>query len=91
MRITGLEPGTYIIREIETLKGFTLSGDVIKIKLDEYYVVPEKMKQWINYTTIQTGVNLAVTGIMWAGLALMVISGTVGITKKLRKSSKNKR
>ena len=87
--ITGLKPGTYIIREIETLKGFTLSGDVIKIKLDEYYVVPEKMKQWINYTTIQTGVNLAVTGIMWAGLALMVISGTVGLVKR-QKRRKNK-
>ena len=89
MSITGLKPGTYIIREIETLKGFTLSGDVIKVKLDEYYVVPKKMKKWINYTTIQTGVNLAVTGIMWAGLALMVISGTVGLVKR-QKRRKNK-
>ena len=89
MRITGLKPGTYIIREIETLKGFTLSGDVIKVKLDEYYAVPEKMKQWINYTTIQTGVNLAVTGIMWAGLALMVVSGIIGLVKR-RKQRKSK-
>lgn len=82
--MTGLKPGTYIIREIETLKGFTLSGDVIKVKLDEYYAVPEKMRQWINYTTIQTGVHMAVTGVMWAGLALMVISGTIGLIKKRR-------
>ena len=80
--MTGLKPGTYIIREIETLKGFTLSGDVIKVKLDEYYAVPEKMRQWINYTTIQTGVHMAVTGVMWAGLALMAISGTIGLVKR---------
>ena len=78
----GLKPGTYVIREIETLEGFTLSGDVIKVKLDEYYVVPEKMKQWINYTTIQTGVHLAVTGVMWVGLASMLVSGTVFFVKR---------
>ena len=37
--ITGLEPGVYLIREIETLKGFTLTGEVIKVKLDGYYVI----------------------------------------------------
>ena len=87
--ITGLKPGTYFIREIETLEGFTLSGEVIKVKLDEYYVVPEKMHTLVNYTTIQTGVNLAVTGIMWAGLGLMAVSGTVGFVRK-RRQKKNK-
>ena len=82
--VKGLKPGTYVIREIETLEGFMLSGDVIKVKLDEYYVVPEQMKQWINYTTIQTGVHMAVTGIIWAGLALMVISGTMGLVKRCK-------
>ncbi len=82
--ISGMEPGVYIIREIETLKGFTLTGEVIKIKLDEYYVIPEKPRQIVNYTTIQTGVHLAVTGIMWAGIGLMVISGTVGVIRKRR-------
>ena len=84
----GLKPGTYFIKEIETLEGFTLSGEVIKVKLDEYYVVPEKMRTLINYTTIQTGVNLAVTGIMWAGLGLMAVSGTVGLVRK-RRQKKN--
>ena len=55
--ITDLTPGTYFIKEIETLEGFTLSGEVIKVKLDEYYAVPEKMRTLVNYTTIQTGVN----------------------------------
>ena len=84
VRITDLQPGTYLIREIETLEGYTLSGEVIKVVLDEYYVIPEQMKRVINYTHIQTGVQITVTGIMWAGLALMVISGTVGIIRKRR-------
>ena len=86
VQITDLKPGTYIIREIETLEGYSVSGEVIKLKLDEYYTVPEKLKQFINYTTIQTGVHLAVTGIMWVGLGLMVISGTVGLIRRRRKT-----
>ena len=86
VQITDLKPGTYIIREIETHEGYSVSGEVIKLKLDEYYTVPEKLKQFINYTTIQTGVHLAVTGIMWVGLGLMVISGTVGLIRRRRKT-----
>ena len=59
------------------------------MKLDKYYVVPEQMKQWINYTTIQTGVHMAVTGIMWAGLALMVLSVTMGLIHKRKKQKAN--
>ena len=86
VQISDLKPGTYFIREIETLEGYSVSGEVIKLKLDEYYTVPEKLKQFINYTTIQTGVHLAVTGIMWVGLGLMVISGTVGLIRRRRKT-----
>ena len=86
VQITDLKPGTYIIREIETLEGYSVSGEVIKLKLDEYYTVPEKLKQFINYTTIQTGVHLAVTCVMWVGLGLMVISGTVGLIRRRRKT-----
>ncbi len=82
--VSGLKPGVYIIREIETLKGFTLTGEVIKVKLDEYYVIPEKPRQLVNYTTIQTGVHMAVTGLMWTGLGLMAVSGTVGLIRKRR-------
>ena len=86
VRINDLKPGTYFIREIETLEGYSVSGEVIKLKLDEYYTVPEKVKQFVNYTTIQTGVNLVVTGVMWAGLGLMVVSGTVGLICRRRKT-----
>ena len=86
VQIKDLLPGIYFIKEIETLEGYSVSGEVIKLKLDEYYVVPEKLKQFVNYTTIQTGVHLAVTGVMWAGLGLMVISGTVGLIRRRRKT-----
>ena len=86
VQIKDLLPGTYFIKEIETLEGYSVSGEVIKLKLDEYYVVPEKLKQFVNYTTIQTGVHLAVTSVMWAGLGLMVISGTVGLIRRRRKT-----
>ena len=84
VRFTNLKPGTYLIRETETLEGFTVTGEVIKVKLDAYYAVPESMRKLINYTTIQTGVHMAVTGIMWAGLALMVVSGVVSIVRRRR-------
>lgn len=48
--------------------------------------VPEKLKQFVNYTTIQTGVHIAVTGVMWVGLGLMAISGTVGLIRRRRKT-----
>ena len=87
VRITDLTPGTYFLKETETLKGFTLSGEVIQIKLDEYYVIPEEPRRFINYTTIQTGVHLAVTGVMIAGIALMLVSGTIGLIRKRRQSN----
>ena len=74
----------------KTLKGYTLSGDVIKLTLDSCYVVPETVKQFINYTTIQTGVHLAVTIVMWIGLGLMAVSGTLGIIRKRKQRRVNK-
>lgn len=85
VEIDDLAPGTYYIKETETLKGYTLSGEVRKIVLDEYYIIPDKLPTWVNYTTIQTGVNLVVTSGMWVGLGLMAVSGTVGMIRRRRK------
>ena len=63
----------------------------IRLKIDEYYVVPDTLRRFINYTTIQTGVNLAVTGIMWVGLALMAVSGTLGLIRKRRAAKGQKK
>ena len=88
VRIQNLTPGVYYIKEIETLEGYSLSGEIIKLKIDEFYVVPEEMKRFVNYTVIQTGVNLAVTGIMWVGIGLIVVSGTLGLVRKHRSAKK---
>ena len=88
--IRDLEPGEYFVKEVETLEGYSVSGEVIRVKINEAYVVPDEMRKFVNYTTIQTGVNLAVTGVMWVGIGLMVISGTAGLIRK-RRSSRNTR
>lgn len=84
IRITDLTPGAYFLKEISTLKGYTLSGEVVQIKLDDYYVLPEEPRRFINYTTIQTGVHMAVTGVMITGIVLMIVSGTIGLIRKRR-------
>ena len=88
--IRDLEPGEYFIKEIATLEGYSVSGEVIRVKINEAYVVPDEMRKFVNYTTIQTGVNLAVTGVMWVGIGLMVISGTVRLIRK-RRAGKHKK
>ena len=89
--IRGLKPGEYFIKEVETLEGYSVSGEIIRLKIDEYYVVPDTLRRFINYTTIQTGVNLAVTGIMWVGIALMAVSGPRGLIRKRRAAKGQKK
>lgn len=89
VHVTGLQRGTYTIREIETLEGYSVTGEVIQLKVDEAFTVPQQMRKLVNYTVIQTGVNLAVTGVMWAGIGLMVISGAVGLIRR-RRAAKRK-
>ena len=72
VHVTGLQRGTYTIREIETLEGYSVTGEVIQLKVDETFTIPKEMRKLVNYTVIQTGVSLAVTGVMWAGIGLMV-------------------
>ena len=38
VHVDGLTPGTYIIREIETLEGYTVSGETIEVVIDEHYI-----------------------------------------------------
>lgn len=86
VRAEHLQPGTYYLQETETLKGYTLSGDVRKLVIDEHYKIPEEMPQWVNYTTIQTGVQLEASGVMLTGIALMLASGTVLLMRRRRKA-----
>lgn len=80
-----MQPGTYYLQETETLKGYTLSGDVRKLVIDEHYKIPKEMPQWVNYTTIQTGVQLAASGVMLIGIALMLASGTMLLMRRRQK------
>lgn len=90
VRMTELTPGTYYIKEIETLEGFSLSGETVKFTLDEHYVVPDQMKSWVNYTVIQTGVNIAITATMWIGLGLIILGGAVFCLRKKRETKDKK-
>jgi len=86
VHVTDLTPGVYIIREIETLEGFTRSEETIKVVIDEKYVIPKEMYKLINYPNIQTGSGIAMTPVMWCGiiLALCALLSLAAIVK-LRK------
>ena len=74
VHITDLLAGNYIIRELETVEGFTRSDEVIELVIDENYVVPEKLQRFVNYPSIETGVDLEMTPIAWAGVVLLIIA-----------------
>ncbi len=73
VHVTGLKPGTYIIREIETREGYTVSGETIEVVIDEKYVVPAEMYVLVNYPSIQTGVDFEITPLMWGGGAAALL------------------
>lgn len=72
VHVDDLTPDTYIIREMETLEGFTVSGETIEVVIDEHYIVPDEMYVLVNYPDIQTGVNFEITPWMYAGGAAML-------------------
>lgn len=89
--ITDLLAGSYIIRELETVEGFTRSDEVIELVIDENYVVPEKLQRFVNYPTIETGVDLEMTPIAWAGVALVALAvGLILFGRKNSRKSKRK-
>ena len=71
--VDDLEPGTYIIRETETLEGYTVSGETIEIVIDDNYVVADELPVFVNYPEIQTGVDFEITPVMYVGGAVMLI------------------
>jgi len=91
VRVTNLTPGTYVIREIETVEGFIRSDETIQVVIDESYIVPEgkDMVRLINYPGIQTGFEITMTPLMWAGVALVLAAGVLaavyGVQNKKKK------
>ena len=86
--ITVQDSGVYYIKEIETLEGFSVSGEVIKVVMDENYVIPETMPHMVNYTVIQTGVQMAVTGLMILGAGFILVSGVLFIIRRKKSPKK---
>jgi uncharacterized surface anchored protein len=95
VRVTDLTPGTYVIREIETVEGFIRTDETIEVVIDENYAVPEEMFRMVNYPGIQTGVDFTMTPVMWAGVALVltavVLAAVYGAKNKKRKRRPNRR
>lgn len=72
VHVTGLKPGTYVIREVEPAEGFALTEETLTVTLDEDYVLPKKLRRLKNYpedySILQTGVDFLLTPLGWAGI-----------------------
>ena len=89
VHVNDLTSGTYIIREIETLEGYTISGETIEVVIDEHYIVPDEMFVLVNYPDIQTGVDFEITPWMYVGGAA-VLAGLILLTVILIRKGKEK-
>ena len=78
-----LEPGVYVIREIEAAEGFECTDETIHLVIDDRYVVADEMRRLVNYPAdeedeedkaIQTGVEMPWTPMMTAGVLLIVLA-----------------
>ena len=87
--VTGLVPGSYVIRETETLEGFTVSDDPIEITIDDSYVVADEIPVFVNYPVIQTGVDFEITPPMMAGAALIGAGGIGSVVMLLKRKKKH--
>ena len=87
--VTGLVPGSYVIRETETLEGFTVSDDPIEITIDDSYVVVDEIPVFVNYPVIQTGVDFEITPPMIAGAALIGAGGIGSVIMLLKRKKKH--
>lgn len=84
VRADNLTPGKYVIRETEAAEGYTKTDEVIEITIDENYVPPKRLKRLKNYSTIQTGVEIEMTPVMWAGAGLMAVTAVVMVVYAVR-------
>ncbi len=85
VHVTDLLPGSYIIREIETLEGFSRTNETIPVVIDEHYIVPETMKQLINYPVLQTGVDFDSTPVTWMGVALILTAASLFVLSQRKR------
>ena len=92
--IYGLTPGKYTIRETATVEGFTVNDDTIEVVIDEKYEVPTKLKRFVNYPSISTGVDVSPTTLTWVGAGLLGIATLIVVLNSVisgKKHPKRKR
>ena len=92
--IYGLTPGKYTIRETATVEGFTVSDDTITVEINEKYKVPTKLKRFVNYPSISTGVDVSPTTLTWVGAGLLGIATLIVVLNSVisgKKHPKRKR
>ena len=87
---TNLNPGTYLIREIEALYGYTRSDETLSVTIDADYMPPKKLKRMVNYPDIETGIDLIFTPTMLMGsfVAILGIAGAVLYRRHMKKKRK---
>ena len=73
VRVDGLEPGSYVIRETQALEGYTRTDETLCFTLDASYIPAEEMPELVNATVIQTGIDLIVTPLMTLGGGLVLL------------------
>ena len=86
-------PAATSSEKLKTLEGFNKSDETIELVIDENYVAPAKLYRFVNYSGIQTGFEMAMTPVMWGGLALVMVGAVLAITsirKASRKSARRK-
>ena len=87
VHVDELALGKYLVRELETWEGFTVSGEAIEIVIDEHYTIPDEMFTLVNYPNIQTGAGFTVTPTLWigAGVALTGVAMSIAYAVKQKK------
>ncbi len=91
VHVTDLERGSYTIRETEALEGYIRSEDTIELVMDDNYRMPDELVRLVNYPGIQTGVEIVITPVMWAGAVLMLGGVAVLFAYGARNKKKKRR
>ncbi|MEG0271496.1 MAG: SpaA isopeptide-forming pilin-related protein, partial [Clostridia bacterium] len=93
VHVDNLTQGSYIIRETEALEGFNKSDETISVVIDEHYAAPVELYRFVNYSGIQTGFEMEMTPVMWAGVVLAVAGAAllVGHAKHTKGKGKGRK
>ena len=87
-----LNPGVYVIREIETQAGYRLTEETIRVVIDENYIVADELFRLVNFPEeerprdeIQTGVEVPVTPMMRFGAASVICGMAIFVLRAIKK------